>query len=83
MAEEFSFCFLHLNKGWSMVSALNNCSSKLVLQAGKARAQLKGEKALITLILQRWVWVSALLWSQQCSQHLPTPFLEPRDNLHL
>jgi len=27
MAEEYSFCFLHFNKGWRVVSAQNNCSS--------------------------------------------------------
>jgi len=27
MTEEYFFCFLHFNKGWSVVSVQNNCSS--------------------------------------------------------
>jgi len=27
MTEKYSFCFLHFNKGWSVVSVQNNCFS--------------------------------------------------------
>jgi len=49
MTENYSSCFLHFNKGWSVVSAQNNCSSSpSSRQSVLIRARLKLDKGACT-----------------------------------